>query len=216
MHGDSKLDRFMHRYIILLVLLASVYLLCMPMVGRLNPSIAVENGLMENIQLTLVLLFIVALLSRLRGADRELHSVFYGGISFGFVCAMREIDLRRLNAPRWVELIETGIGSDIIISVLLLAMIYFIIKAGMSLKRRVFLIPGLPFGVLSIASALAMFIGSIFEETSLGGDRSQIYEEYFEIFAYFLMLTAALSAGSLRRISGMSHGTLSPQAILPD
>lgn len=186
------------------------------MVGRLNPSIAVENGLMENIQLTLVLLVIVVLVLQLRGAERDLHSVFYCGISFGFACAMRELDVRALDVPRWIELLGTGIGSDIIIGALCLAIVFFAVKSVVSLKSKSLLIPGLPFGVLSISAALAMLIGVAFEEKSLGGERSQIYEEYFETFAYFLLLTAALYAGSLRRISGTSRETLSPQARLPD
>lgn len=203
----------MKRSIAILVLFSLACLLCMPMVGRLNPSIAAENGLLENIQLTLALLASTVFLLRLRGAERDLRNVFYCGISFGLACAMRETDVRPLDVPRWVELIGTGYGRDITIGSLWLAIAFFAVKAILSLKKKILRIPGLPFGVLGIAAAVAMFIGAVFEEKFFGAERAQMYEEYFETIGYFLLLTAALSAGSLRRISGMAQETLSPPLI---
>jgi hypothetical protein len=177
----------------------------MPVVGGLDPAIAEENGLLENIQLSLVLLASAVFLLRLRGVERDFRSVFYCGIFFGLACAMREKDVRPLDVPRWVELLGTGLGADIIIGSLCLATAFFVVKAILSLKRKILRIPGIYFGVLAIAAAAAMLVGDVFEKEFFGGDRAQIYEEYFETIGYFMLLIAALSAGSLQRISGMAQ-----------
>ncbi len=199
----------MKRPIVILVLFSLACLLCMPLVGRLSPSIAAENGLLENIQLTLVLLVSAVFLLRLRGAERDLRNVFYCGISFGLICAMRETDVRPLDVPRWVELMGTGHGRDITIGSLWLVLAFFAVKACISMKRKSLRIHGVPFGVLALAAAV-MFVGAAFEEEFFGGSRAQIYEEYFETVGYFLLLAATLSAGSLRLISGVVQETPQP------
>ena len=125
---------------------------------------------------------------------------------------MREIDVRPLDVPRWVEQLGTGLGSDIIIGSLCLAIVFFAVKAVISLKRKALRIPGLPFGLLAIAAGVAMLIGDVFDKEFFGGDRAQMYEEYFETIGYFLLLAAALSAGSLNRISAQE--TLSQRPLL--
>lgn len=204
----------MKRPIIVLVLFSLACLLCMPVVGGLDPAIAAENGLLENIQITLALLASAVFLLRLRGVERDLRSILYCGIFCGLACAMRENDVRPLDVPRWVELLGTGLGFNTIIGSLCLAGAFFAVKAIISLKWKILQIPRLCFGVLVIATAVAMLIGDVFEKEFFGGDRAQIYEEYFETIGYFMLLAAALSAGSLRCISGMAQKAPSEVALI--
>ena len=82
------------------------------------------------------------------------------------------------------------------------------------MKRKALRIPGLPFGLLAIAAGVAMLIGDVFDKGFFGGDRAQMYEEYFETVGYFLLLTAALSAGSLSRISAQAPLSQRPVSLI--
>lgn len=185
----------------LISILGGITLVCLlgiPALVDLSPIIAAENGLLENTQVALIALSFIVFLLPVRRVEREVRCILFGGALLAVTCILREVDVEDLSVSRWVVLLGSGAGRNMILITSWVGLFLYTIKSFHQLKNSARRIAGLPFGKLIISAGVAMLIGDLFEKEILGVGPAQIQEELCETIGYLFLFIASFNT---RRLS---------------
>ncbi len=151
-----------------------------------------ENGLLENMQVILLMLSIVVFLLQVH-YRRNSHRVF--SLAGAFLCLvfiLRELDVEKLDVPQLFIVFGSGVGRNILMGVLGLALFVYAIRNFRAI--RVFL-PKFFYETSSLTILVGLLFlvsGGLFDKGSIETVHYQFFEEILEVTGYFIMFAGAV------------------------
>lgn len=172
------------------------------MLVRFGEYIYQESGPIENLQVIAVIISGILFLRIL--SRHEKHQKFIL-LSCFLLCThilLREIDVEDYDIPRFLIILGSGTGRNILLSIAWLSLIAY---AGInyryySSRFRLYLTS--PMGVLLTLCAAFVLVSTILDSNAIKFTHKKFYEEIIELNAYCMLLLSALAShGSLNYIS---------------
>jgi len=154
-----------------------------------------ENGLIENIQVViLIIAYIVYLLTAaLEKRSERLILIFCALLCYSFI--LREVDVERLNIPYILISIGSGVGRNVTIFIAFAAIAYVALRNYSCYKKVAIRFIKTNSGYFLMAGGVFLFIGDFFEKHNLISHHI-FFEEMFELSAYVLILLSSLTSDS--------------------
>ncbi|MDT8387870.1 MAG: hypothetical protein RQ736_10165 [Thiogranum sp.] len=166
-----------------------------------------ENGLLENIQLLLLLLCGGVLVVQLFFCTESLQRLtVLAALLLVFTFFIRECDLRLYGAAPAVTYFSDGDGRYWLLIPLWLGLGFSIVRDQQAGMRKLWQLLSSRTGVLLLLSAALLAVSVLLDKSVLQMVPSRFYEEWLEVNGYLLLLAAALSL----RIRGVF--TLTPNS----
>lgn len=155
-----------------------------------NTLLYQENGLLENIQvLLLVVTFLTFLLPALyQQRNDKLILLFFALLSFNFI--LREVDVEEFELPNILILLGSGIGRKILLAIGFIGIIFYaLLNAKYYANLSICLLKSST-GILLFLSAVFLFLGGFFEEGKF--QHHTYFEELSELVGYVLFFLSSL------------------------
>lgn len=168
-------------------------------------ELARENGILENIQVVLLLLSGLIFLVQSFRVERTFRVILWMGTWLSPSIILRELDVEKLAVPQWIISIGSGTGRNLIMGVGWIVLGLLALKSFPELKGAFRKIARSRMAAFMLASVLMLFLGSFFDHGYISSDKGKLWEESFEILGYCLLLPAAFLSKSIFPISAEAH-----------
>ena len=187
--------------------LALFTLLVSPSFAGSADELSKENGLLENMQVALLLLSGLIFLVQSFRVERTFRVILWMGAWLSPSIILRELDVEKLAVPQWVISIGSGTGRNLIMGIGWIALGLLALKAFPELKGAFRKIIQSRMTAFMLASVLMLFLGSFFDHGYISSEKGKFWEESFEILGYCLLLPAAFFSRSGFPISAEAHSS---------
>ncbi len=155
-------------------------------------ELAQENGALENTQVALLFLSGLFFVAQSFLSARSIRHIFWIGAWFCLSCIVRELDVEDLAVPRWVILIGSGMGRNLIMAAGWGVLGVFAIKSYPELKGLLGRIARSRTVIFMFSAGTILLLGSLFDRGLISSVHGMFWEEIFETIGYFLLLLAAI------------------------
>ncbi len=153
-----------------------------------------ENGLLENIQLLLLLLCGGVLAGQLFRCTESLQRlVLLAALLLVFTFFIRECDLRLYGAAPAITYFSDGDGRYLLLVPLWLGLGFAAVRDQQAGIRMLWQLRYSHTGVLLLLSAVLLVTSVLLDKSVVQMAPSRFYEEWLEVNGYVLLLAAALS-----------------------
>jgi len=153
------------------------------------PAIHMENGLMESIQVLLIVFsFILFFILAIKNTDLRLRLLCLTLTLLCFSFFLREVDIEDFNLPGIIILLGSGPGYRILLAILWLAIILYSIKKLKEIKPFYLNYLQSRAGYALFLSAGLLISGSFFDKELINILRYEFYEELLEMNGYFALV----------------------------
>ncbi|QBG49009.1 hypothetical protein EGM51_16975 [Verrucomicrobia bacterium S94] len=163
-------------------------------------GIAPENGFIENLQVALLVLGMLVFLIRVKRTSPACRCIMFGGAWLCLSFVLRELDVEDLAVPRWVIMIGSGTGRNLIMAAGWVAVGIFCLKSFRILKRNLKFLVSVPASILVVIGGFLLVSGGLFDRETIRLENGRLYEELLEACGYFLIFVAALMAGKFKTL----------------
>lgn len=153
-----------------------------------------ENGLLENLQVALLVLSAIAFLVPVARAERSYRCVLLGGVMLCFSFILRELDVEDLPVPQWVIAIGSGAGRDILLGTGWVAVGVLAIQSRIQIIASIKPIVFCRTTLVVVIAGFILVSGSFFDHKDNKVAADQLAEELIEVVGYGTLLVGALLA----------------------
>lgn len=163
-----------------------------------------ENGLLENMQVILLIVTMVAFFLQLY-CRKDSHRIF--PLAGAFLCLFfifRELDVEKLDVPQILILLGSGTGRNILMSGVGAGLLIY---AVMNFRTIRTFLPQFFFEIPSLtifAGVLFLVSGWLFDKGAIDTVHHQFFEEILEVTGYYLMFAGAV-IGSVSSLGGIDN-----------
>ena len=183
-------QRILYLSLVLFALLVS------PALAGGADELAQENGVLENMQVALLLLSGLIFVVQSFRVERSFRFILWMGAWLSPSIILRELDVEKLAVPQWMIAIGSGMGRNLIMGIGWIALCVIAIKSYSEWKGSFKRIARSRTAIFMYSSATLLLLGSLFDHGSMA-DQGKLWEEAFETIGYFLLLPAALFSPSI-------------------
>ncbi len=151
-----------------------------------------ENGLLENIQVILLLLTMSFLFLQFYFRANSHRFFSLAGLLLCLVFILRELDVEKLDVPQIVIVLGSGSGRNVLMVVLGLALFVYAVRHIDAIRGFV---PGYFYTISSLTvlvGFLFLISGGFFDKESIVKEHNQFFEEILEFTGYYLLFTGAV------------------------
>ena len=190
---------FDRKIMVSIVLLSLLTLVCLNILATywvINSGMSqlhAENNLLENIQVTLLVLTTLAFLTHLLLAGKYHHAFALYVALFCFSSILRELDVETFAIPEILILLGSGTGKKIMLASLWLFLAGYSVINYQKIKPRYWRDLALEKSTLIIfLGGCLLIFGGLFDRRIIDVYHYQFYEELLETNGYFMIWVGAI------------------------
>ncbi len=151
-----------------------------------------ENGLLENIQVILLLLTMSFLFLQFYFRVNSHRFFSLAGLFLCLVFILRELDVEKLDVPQIIIVLGSGSGRNVLLVVLGLVLFVYAVRHIDAIRKLaqeyVYTISSLTV----LMGFLFLISGGIFDKAIIVKEHNQFFEEILELTGYYLLFAGAV------------------------
>ncbi len=155
-------------------------------------ALSKENGFVENSQVMVLFLSSIAFMVPVARTKGIIRYALLSGVLLCFSFILRELDVECLDVPRWVVVIGSGVGRNVLLGIGWVVMGCYFIRSISELREWIKPVLLSKITYLLIISACVLLLGAVFDHKDNKVASDQLVEELFELLGYGLFLIASL------------------------
>ncbi|MEA2067812.1 MAG: hypothetical protein U9P12_01310 [Verrucomicrobiota bacterium] len=183
------------RYFFLSLLLAGCVLV--PILAGIGEGVAEENGVLENVQIALLMLSALVFVAQSFSVGRPFRFILWAGAWFCLSCILRELDVEDFSVPQWVAWVGSGLGRNLILVAGWIVLGVVAIRTYVEWRELVPRMLCSRSAAYFVASGILLATGALFDHEWIAGGHARLLEEIFESLGYSLLLPASLLSKSI-------------------
>ncbi len=151
-----------------------------------------ENGILESLQLGILILILVRYLILAKRHDTVLRALFLGAALVTAACILREADFRPSGTLSWIDGILKGPARWAIVALAIPLGIHCV-RSLLADPRAVFrLVVGNRWGRIAALGALLLLGGALYDRGAIPSPRQRAWEEVLETIGYLLIAISTI------------------------